>query len=154
MTDSNMLWHGGLLNHTLPPTSRLFYGEDAPYFGLMAASANKTLICARNAVLFGATVFGFPDWMTAHEFRSRVVAAEGVQLPNVFQHLRVTILDRQRFKPRTIHNQVEVGPCLPVCVCRCVLVGVPHYRCCVRVRWSISSRHWACSPASSSSTAR
>ena len=35
------LWHQGVLNHTIPSDTRLYYGEDAPYFGLDAAAAGE-----------------------------------------------------------------------------------------------------------------
>ncbi len=56
---------------------------------------------------YGASVYAFPDWMTAHNFRAKVYAAEGLTMPTA-PPLSVTILDRKSFKPRHIENQKEV----------------------------------------------
>jgi hypothetical protein len=104
-----MLWHYAMLGHIIPQSAKLFFSEDAPFFGLDQGKTGKALVCAKRAVLYGASVYAFPDWMTAHNFREKVYAAEGLQMP-AKPPLSVTILDRKKFKPRHIDNQKEVGP--------------------------------------------
>ncbi len=104
-----MLWHYGMMKHIFPETTPLHFPEDGPYFGLDPTQSNKKYICAKKAVLYGAAVYAFPDWMTAHSFRAKVYAAEGLTVPEV-PPLTVTILDRKSFKPRHMFNQKEVRP--------------------------------------------
>ena len=105
---SNMLWHFDMLKHIIPESTKLFYPDEAPYYGLDASAAKKKYICAKKAVLYGASVYAFPDWMTAHAFRAKVYKSEGLEVP-ALPPLTVTILDRKSFKPRHMFNQGEVG---------------------------------------------
>ena len=56
-----------MLNMSVPEGANVYLAEEGPYFGLK----NKTW-CFERAVLLGSNMFGFPDLVTAHEFR-RVV---------------------------------------------------------------------------------
>ena len=88
--------------------------------------AGYDLICARTATLYGAAMYGFPDWMSAHTFRARVYAGEDVVMPET-PLLSVTILDRGGNAPRRIDNlplvriiTSSVRVCVYVCDCNCV----------------------------------
>jgi hypothetical protein len=104
-----MLWHKEMFKYIIPNTPLLF-SDQGPYFGMSAADAGVDLICAKRAVIYGANVYGFPDLVTAFEFRRRVYESEKLPLlQNGRPPFTVTILDRKYRMPRSFANQAEVG---------------------------------------------
>ena len=47
-----MLWHYAMLGHILPPSAKLYFAEDAPFFGINPSKGGKGLVCAKKAVLY------------------------------------------------------------------------------------------------------
>ena len=94
--------HLGALNTSISPTTKVYYRSTAPYEGFRD---NSTTWCYRHAVLLGSNMFGFPDMVTAYEYRRRVYERFGlvVNSPNAAPR-RVMILDRNRLAPRHFLN--------------------------------------------------
>ena len=89
-----------MLNLTVPDGTQLFAPSQGPYFGLR----NKTW-CFERAVLLGSNMFGFPDMVTAHEFRRVVYERFDIPVPVTPEPPRhVVLLDRDRTKPRHFSN--------------------------------------------------
>jgi hypothetical protein len=69
------------------------------------------LVCAKSVVLLGVNVYGFPDMMSALEFKRKAYKYAGLDAPRI-QASRsgasvpktVTVLDRPRKAPRHITN--------------------------------------------------
>jgi hypothetical protein len=134
----SMLWHKEMFNQIIPNTPMLF-SDQGPYYGMSAREAGVDLICAKKAVIYGANVFGFPDMITAFEFRRRVYESEKLSLlSNGRPPFSVTLLDRKYRLPRSFANQAEVALLSVLCCvrfCSLSLRHAPDPGCCEGV-WS------------------
>lgn len=103
-------WHMGAMNITLddPLHTPVYYNRMNPFNNFAPVDGRPW--CVRRVVITGAQVYGFPDFVTALEYRRRAYAYVGLPPPPLQQlHARdtprmITILDRPRIKPRHIHN--------------------------------------------------
>ncbi len=92
--------HASLLNLTLAPGAQVYFKDEAPYFGLKT----KTW-CFKSIVLLGANVFGFPDMISAHEFRRITYESLSIPLPaEPSPPAHVIILDREHNHARHFVN--------------------------------------------------
>ena len=84
----------------LPDGAQVAFAEDEPYSGL----AGKTW-CFKRAVLLGSHMFGFPDMVSAHEFRRTVYTQFNIPIENVPKTPHhVVILDRPQNRGRHFAN--------------------------------------------------
>jgi capsular polysaccharide biosynthesis protein len=91
-----------VLEMAVPEHAHVSFASEAPYYGF-----RNGVHCFKRAVLLGANMFGFPDMITAFEFRQRAYAHLGLVQPNTTattSNRRVVLLDRHRGAARRFHN--------------------------------------------------
>lgn len=95
-------WHLSALRAAIPSNVNVYYRHDPPYYGF---KDNSTTWCFRQAVLLGSNMYGFPDMVSAYEYRRVVYAGFGIQVisPNRPPR-RVMVLDRHKALPRHFLN--------------------------------------------------
>lgn len=94
--------HTRVLEMAVPEHAHVSFASEAPYYGF-----RNGVHCFKRAVLLGANMFGFPDMITAFEFRQRAYAHLGLVQPNTTattSNRRVVLLDRHRGAARRFHN--------------------------------------------------
>jgi hypothetical protein len=69
--------HLSALRAAIPPNVNVYYRHDPPYYGF---KDNSTTWCFRQAVLLGSNMYGFPDMVSAYEYRRVVYAGFGIQV--------------------------------------------------------------------------
>ena len=93
-----------VLNLSLPDSTRVRYLDKNPFLGFGDGGG---MSCFDTAVLTGAQVYGFSDWITSHTFRARAYKSVGLT-PPMGPVDDVVILDRASRAPRHIANPTAV----------------------------------------------